>query len=100
MDHLEILYDLDVKAQAEAKEIGMTLSRTPMPNDDPLLVKMLSELVAEEFTSERAKAELARGLQPAGPHSREVGVTVTVTRRSPRSTTRFTALPTLRASMA
>ncbi len=56
MDHLEILYDLDVDAQAQAKKIGMTLSRTPMPNDDPLLVKMLSELVADTFMSELAKA--------------------------------------------
>ena len=56
MDHLEILYDLDVDAQAQAKKIGMTLSRTPMPNDDPLLVKMLSELVADRFMSELAKA--------------------------------------------
>ena len=55
MDHLEILYDLDVRAQAQAKEIGMTLSRTQMPNDDPLLVKMLSDLVAGKFMSELAK---------------------------------------------
>lgn len=55
MDHLEILYDLDVSAQAQAKEIGMRLSRTQMPNDDPLLVKMLSDLVAGKFMSELAK---------------------------------------------
>ncbi len=55
MDHLEILYDLDVKAQEQAKEIGIKLSRTQMPNDDPLLVKMLSELVADKFKSELAK---------------------------------------------
>ncbi len=56
MDHLEILYDLDVKAQEQAKEIGIKLSRTQMPNDDPLLVKMLSDLVADKFKNELAKA--------------------------------------------
>ena len=45
MDHLEILYDLDLKAQETAKEMGVVLSRTEMPNDDPLLVAMLAELV-------------------------------------------------------
>jgi len=45
MDHLEILYDLDLKAQEEAKEMGIVLSRTEMPNDDPLLVAMLADVV-------------------------------------------------------
>ncbi len=45
MDHLEILCDLDLRAQEKAKEMGIALSRTQMPNDDPLLVTMLAELV-------------------------------------------------------
>ena len=49
MDHLEILYDLDLKAQEKAKEMGIALSRTQMPNDDPLLVAMLEDLVANKF---------------------------------------------------
>ncbi len=49
MDHLEILYDLDVKAQEEAKEMGIVLWRTEMPNDDPLLVAMLAELVRDKI---------------------------------------------------
>ncbi len=49
MDHLEILYDLDLKAQEEAKEMGIALWRTEMPNDDPLLVAMLAELVEDKF---------------------------------------------------
>jgi ferrochelatase len=48
MDHLEILYDLDLKAQEEAKEMGIALSRTEMPNDDPLLVAMLADVVAKK----------------------------------------------------
>ena len=49
MDHLEILYDLDLKAQEKAKEMGVVLSRTEMPNDDPLLVDMLAELVTDKI---------------------------------------------------
>jgi len=49
MDHLEILYDLDMKAQEEAKEMGIVLWRTEMPNDDPLLVTMLADLVGDKF---------------------------------------------------
>ena len=49
MDHLEILYDLDMKAQEEAKEMGIVLWRTEMPNDDPLLVAMLADLVEEKI---------------------------------------------------
>ncbi len=49
MDHLEILYDIDVKAQEEAKEMGIVLWRTEMPNDDPLLVAMLAELVEDKW---------------------------------------------------
>ena len=45
MDHLEILYDLDLTAQEKAKEMGIVLWRTEMPNDDPLLVAMLADVV-------------------------------------------------------
>ena len=45
MDHLETLYDLDVEAQSEATEMGIELSRTPMPNDDPLLVALLTDVI-------------------------------------------------------
>ena len=38
-------WPLDLKAQEKAKEMGIALSRTQMPNDDPLLVTMLAELV-------------------------------------------------------
>jgi ferrochelatase len=43
MDHLEVLYDIDVEAQAEARAIGLHLTRTPMPNDDPRLVALLAD---------------------------------------------------------
>ena len=45
-DHLEILYDLDLEAQAEAARLGIRLRRTPMPNARPDFVAVLAELVA------------------------------------------------------
>lgn len=44
-DHLEILYDLDLEAQAEASRLGVRLSRTPMPNARPDFVAVLADLV-------------------------------------------------------
>ena len=44
-DHLEILYDLDVEAQAEAARLGVRLVRTPMPNARADFVAVLADLV-------------------------------------------------------
>ncbi len=45
MDHLEVLYDLDVAACRAAAELNVRLHRTRMPNDDPLFVAMLVDVV-------------------------------------------------------
>lgn len=34
-DHLEVLYDLDVEARAEADRLGLAFARTPSPNAHP-----------------------------------------------------------------
>ncbi|GEM49581.1 ferrochelatase [Deinococcus cellulosilyticus] len=47
-DHVEILYDIDIKAQAAAKEMGMTLVRPPSLNTDPLYMETLAELIEEK----------------------------------------------------
>jgi ferrochelatase len=44
-DHLEILYDLDIEARAEAARLGVRLFRTPMPNASPDFVAVLADLV-------------------------------------------------------
>ena len=49
MDHLEILYDLDVLVQSEADTMGINVARTRMPNDDPLLLSMFVDLIREQF---------------------------------------------------
>lgn len=46
-DHLEILYDLDVEAQARASELGLTLRRIRLPNADPEFIEVLASLVRE-----------------------------------------------------
>lgn len=44
-DHLEVLYDLDIEAQALVKELGMHLERTESLNTDPLYMEALSETI-------------------------------------------------------
>lgn len=44
-DHLEILYDLDIEAQALAGEIGLHLERTASPNAHPAFLDVLADVV-------------------------------------------------------
>jgi len=53
MDHLEILYDLDVEGQKEAKKTGISLDRTAMPNHHPLLVSLLADLIRDGFSGQK-----------------------------------------------
>ncbi len=48
-DHLEILYDLDVEAQRVARDAGIRLVRTAMPNADPGFVTVLATVVGEHL---------------------------------------------------
>ncbi len=45
IDHLEVRYDIDVEIMTLAREIGVQVYRTQMPNDDPLLIALLVDLV-------------------------------------------------------
>ncbi|HZD10619.1 MAG TPA: ferrochelatase, partial [Candidatus Binatia bacterium] len=47
-DHVEILYDIDIQAQAIARELGMRLERPPSLNADPLFIEQLADLVREK----------------------------------------------------
>ena len=38
-DHVEVLYDIDIKARAHARALGVRLERVPMLNDDPLFIE-------------------------------------------------------------
>ena len=44
-DHLEIRWDIDTEAQDKARELGLQLERIEMPNDDPVFVHALAEIV-------------------------------------------------------
>jgi ferrochelatase len=44
-DHVEVLYDIDIRAREHARALGIRLERVPMLNDDPLFVEALSETV-------------------------------------------------------
>ena len=47
-DHLEVLYDLDVAAAAEAEAAGIRYHRVPMPNCDPAFIGALAAVVRRE----------------------------------------------------
>ncbi|MEO0557734.1 MAG: ferrochelatase [Bacteroidota bacterium] len=49
-DHVEILFDIDIEAQAAAREAGVTLVRPPSLNDDLRYTRLLAELVEEKAT--------------------------------------------------
>jgi ferrochelatase len=50
-DHLEIRWDIDVEAAGRARELGMRLSRIPMPNADPAFVETLAGIVRRELAA-------------------------------------------------
>jgi ferrochelatase len=52
-DHLEILYDLDVEAQAFAQSHGIKLRRTESFNDRPEFVAAMAEVVSDSLTETR-----------------------------------------------
>lgn len=48
-DHLEVLYDIDIEAQALARKLGMHLERTEMLNTEPLYMQTLADVVHEKM---------------------------------------------------
>jgi protoporphyrin/coproporphyrin ferrochelatase len=46
-DHVELLFDVDVRARGIAEGLGMRLERPPALNDDPVFIAALAELVRE-----------------------------------------------------
>jgi ferrochelatase len=46
-DHVELLFDVDVRAKAIADGLGVRLERPPALNDEPTFVAMLADLVRE-----------------------------------------------------
>jgi ferrochelatase len=50
-DHLEVLYDLDVEAAAEAHALGLPFARTAAPNAHPALAATLAGIVVARLPS-------------------------------------------------
>ena len=50
IDHVEVLYDLDVEAAAIAGEIGLTIARAGTVGDHPLFLDMLADVVTAAVT--------------------------------------------------
>jgi len=44
-DHVEVLYDLDVEAKAVAESLGIDLLRALAPNDHPLFIRMMADVI-------------------------------------------------------
>ena len=47
-DHVEILFDIDIEAQAVAREHGIRLERPPALNDDPVFIRQLAGLIQQK----------------------------------------------------
>lgn len=45
VDHVEVLYDLDIKAKKAAESVGIKFSRAKTVNDHPKFIELLAELV-------------------------------------------------------
>ena len=48
-DHVEILYDLDIEAKKFAEELGVRLTRANCPNDHPMFIRMIADVVLKRL---------------------------------------------------
>ena len=48
-DHVELLFDVDVRARGVAEQVGIRLERPPALNDDPVFIRTLAELVEQRI---------------------------------------------------
>ena len=49
-EHLEVLYDIDIEAQAVAREAGIRLERARSMNDDPTFIAGLADVASRALT--------------------------------------------------
>jgi ferrochelatase len=64
-DHLETLYDLDVVLRGEAEAAGMEYLRSRPPNDSPLFIEALADVVVDYLARRPVEHQLHR---PDRPH--------------------------------
>ena len=58
-DHVEILFDIDIEAQASAREAGIRLERPPALNTDPLFINQLAEIIRGKVDEISANGKLS-----------------------------------------
>jgi protoporphyrin/coproporphyrin ferrochelatase len=66
-DHVEVLFDLDIEAARQARELGLPMARAATPGTHPDFVSMITELVSERRGRPAAVPSL--GSLPPGPDS-------------------------------
>ncbi len=64
-DHMEVLFDLDVRAAGRARDCGIAFERVATPGEDPRFVAMVRELMLERLEPGRSR----RALGALGPRS-------------------------------
>ena len=62
-DHLEVLYDIDIEAQAVAREAGIRLERARSMNTDPTFIAGLADLAAAAMAPETVAAAAGGDVQ-------------------------------------
>ena len=63
-EHLEVLYDIDIEAQAVAHEVGIRLERPRSMNDDPTFISAVADVATRALDA--GSAAPSPGPQPAG----------------------------------
>jgi protoporphyrin/coproporphyrin ferrochelatase len=63
-DHMEVVYDLDTEAQAQARELGLRMLRAGTAGTHPAVVSMIRELVEERLRNAPRRALGTRGPLP------------------------------------
>jgi ferrochelatase len=54
-DHMEIIYDLDIEAAALCKKLGITMYRAATVGTHPHFIRMIRELILEQFNPTTAR---------------------------------------------
>jgi protoporphyrin/coproporphyrin ferrochelatase len=54
-DHMEVIYDLDTEASAQAEKIGLNMIRAQTVGAHPIFIKMIRELILERMKQDATK---------------------------------------------
>ncbi len=65
-DNVETLYDLDIVLRQQIEGLGMEYRRSVAPNDSPLFIEALADVVIDYLARRPVEHQLHR---PVGPHA-------------------------------